>query len=141
MAQSKGRSLGIYEKHERSDAEREARHRRDEAMGVQRLDVFGMKIPSVRADDGPTCAVSEGKPIKPAPVQSYLKRSFGERELAQAKEALEALAEAIPEDRIGEVCYPLYERFRPEWRGWGMKSSLDLAAIRELAQGRAWEEV
>lgn len=51
---------------------------------------------------------------------------------------MEALAAAIPADRIGRVCYKLYEEFRPPWSGWGQKGTLSLSKIRELAGG--WQE-
>lgn len=46
LAQSKGRSLGLYEEQEKSEAEQRERERRDRQLGVQRLDCFGMKIPA-----------------------------------------------------------------------------------------------
>lgn len=46
LAQSKGRSLGLYEEREKSEAEQRERERRDRQLGVQRLDCFGMKIPA-----------------------------------------------------------------------------------------------
>lgn len=51
--------------------------------------------------------------------------------------AMEALAAAIPTSRIGKAAYALYERFRPEWRGWGVRGELSLSGIRALAD--AWE--
>ncbi len=51
---------------------------------------------------------------------------------------MESLAAAIPPPQIGRVCYGLYERFRPDWRGWGQKGALDLRLIREL--GQEWEQ-
>ncbi len=56
--------------------------------------------------------------------------------LAQA--VLEQLADAIPADRIADVGQKLYERFRPEWQGWGQKGELDLDAIRQLKE--TWEK-
>lgn len=48
LAQSKGRSLGIYEEKEgKSEEEAAAARRRDEAAGVQKLRVFGMNLPAV----------------------------------------------------------------------------------------------
>ncbi len=46
LAQSKGRSLGLYEEREKSEAERRERERHDRQLGVQRMDCFGMHIPA-----------------------------------------------------------------------------------------------
>jgi hypothetical protein len=137
LAQSKGRSLGIYEAHEKTEAEKEARRRQDEELGVHRIDTFGMHVPVVKAGrrGGENFAVSEGKPIDPETVYSYLLKSFGGEEstLEAAKQAMETLAESIPKGQAGKKAYSLYEKFRPEWKGWGGKGHLDLQLIRNLA--------
>ena len=46
---------------------------------------------------------------------------------------MEELAAAVPAGQLGRRCYALYEALRPEWKGWGVKSTLSLRAIRELA--------
>jgi hypothetical protein len=46
MAQSKGRAIGIYEAHGKDDAAAQAQHKREADAGVERVDVFGMKVPS-----------------------------------------------------------------------------------------------
>ena len=132
LAQSKGRSLGIFEAKEVSEEEKAAKRRRDEALGVRRLDVFGMHVPSVECD-GRQVAVSQGKPIDPSGTEAYLQRAFGAAPLAAARAAMEELAESIPEGEIGRAAYKLYEQFRPEWHGWGQKGTLDLGAVRGLA--------
>ncbi len=143
LAQSKGRSLGIYEPHEKTDAEKEARKRRDEQLGVHRVNTFGMHVPVVTVKNNRggrrggelNYAVSEGKPIDPDTVHTYLVKSFGGKEstLNAAKEAMEVLAESIPQEEAGKRAYPLYEKFRPAWKGWGGKGTLDLNLIRSLA--------
>ncbi len=47
---------------------------------------------------------------------------------------METLAAAIPPERIGKVAYHVYERFRPEWHGWGVKGELDLGGLAALAE-------
>ena len=42
--QPQGRSLGLYEAHEKTEEEREERRQRDEELGVQRVPVFGMQV-------------------------------------------------------------------------------------------------
>ena len=44
MAHSKGRSIGVYEAHEKDEGEKQAQAEREEALGVQRVEVFGMKV-------------------------------------------------------------------------------------------------
>ena len=46
LAQSKGRSLGLYEEHEKTDEEREERAARDAQLGVERVEVFGIRCPA-----------------------------------------------------------------------------------------------
>lgn len=136
MAQSKGRSLGIYEAHEKTEAEKEAKRQRDAALGVQRIDAFGMHIPALKVD-GKMFAASEGKVIHPNTVQSYLERSFGgHATLGTALEAMRQLAGSFPAEQIGKEAYRLYEQIRPEWKGWGGKGHLDLDLIQNLASSR-----
>jgi hypothetical protein len=137
LAQSKGRSLGIYEPRELSAEEREEKRRRDEAAGVHRIDAFGMHIPAIRVGQR-SYAASQGRPVSPDAEWGYLERAFGREGLAAARAAMEHLAAAIPQEEIGRAAYKLYERFRPEWHGWGQKGDLDLGAIRQLAA--TWRE-
>lgn len=44
MAHSKGRAIGIYEAHDKDDEQRAQQQEKEEAMGVERMDVFGMKV-------------------------------------------------------------------------------------------------
>lgn len=131
LAQSKGRSLGIYEAKERSEEEDAERAAEEAAAGVQRVDVFGMRLKAV-TQDGQRLAYSGGAAIKPGGVQGYLSRAFKDR-LGDAKAAMEELAAAVPPEQLGREAYGLYERFRPEWRGWGVAGQLDLGKVRQLA--------
>ena len=133
LAQSKGRSLGIYEAKEQSEEERAAKKRRDESMGVQHVEAFGhMKIPTVE-QDGSRLAVSGGKALDPSSVKGYLLRAFGDK-LDEVEAAMTELAESMPEEELRKRAYHLYESFRPTWKGWGQKSTLKLSSIRELAE-------
>lgn len=130
LAQSKGRSLGIYEEKERSEEEADAHMAKETAAGVQRVDVFGMRLKAV-TQDGQRLAYSGGAAIKPGGVQGYLSRAFKGR-LDDAKAAMEELAAAVPAEELGRAAYTLYERFRPEWRGWGVAGQLDLSQLHQL---------
>ncbi|KAL4443634.1 hypothetical protein ABPG75_011371 [Micractinium tetrahymenae] len=136
LAQSKGRSLGIYEQKERSEEEEAERAAEEAEAGVQRVDVFGMRLKAV-TQGGQRLAYSGGSAIQPGGVQGYLKRSFGDR-LEDAKGAMEGLAAAVPAEELGRAAYKLYERFRPEWKGWGVAGQLDLGKLRQLAA--TWQE-
>ena len=47
-----GRSLGIYEEHEKTEEERRRRQRQEEQAGVERVDVFGMHLKAVQVGAG-----------------------------------------------------------------------------------------
>lgn len=57
-----------------------------------------------------------------------------------SQDAMARLASAVPEAELGKACYPLYEHFRPAWKGWGQSAELDIDGICQLAQGGAWKE-
>ena len=48
LAQSKGRSIGIYEDDSKSEEEKSEAKRNEEQAGVQRVDVFGMFVKAVK---------------------------------------------------------------------------------------------
>ena len=129
-AQSKGRALGIY--HER---ERAAGEERRAPPPERRVDLLGRAVPATDTPEG-LRATADGRPIDPKSVESYLDRSFGES-LGATVDAFAALAGSYPPERLAEVAYDLYERFRPAvapgHRGWGQKGVLDLEKVRSLA--------
>lgn len=125
-AQSKGRRLGVY--HESTEERPRKRHRTVELMG--------RKIP-VRRTRGELRALdADDAPADPAAVERYLESKLGAA-LPAVREAMAALAEAIPKRELVERAYSLYEKFRPNIpsgeRGWGAKGTLDLARLRKLA--------
>jgi len=100
-----------------------------------RVALLGRAVPVVRIPEG-IRAVEKDKPCNPASVEKYLASKFGEH-LEPATRAMAELALTYPPDRLAEVAFRLYERFRPEVpkgvEGWGAAGVLDLNAIRELA--------
>lgn len=46
LAHSKGKSIGIYEDKNKSEAEIQEKREQEEEMGVERVSVFGMKVHS-----------------------------------------------------------------------------------------------
>lgn len=131
MAQSKGRSLGIYEQ----PAEEKREERKRERKEYEKLPVFGMNVPAHTTQDGHRLALESGKQVSPASVASYLHRSFGAN-LERAKGAMEDLANSFSPEEIGGAAYSLYEKFRPAVsygvKGWGAKGFLDLKYMRSL---------
>jgi hypothetical protein len=97
-------------------------------------------VPAVQTPEG-VRALNKDRPASPATVQKYLDGKFGDA-LADAREAMTALARAFAKDELEGSAFALYEAFRPAippgTRGWGAKGVLDLARIRALAaKGRA----
>lgn len=136
LAQSKGRSLGIYTPKEKTDEMVKAQQRKEVEMGVHRVEAFGMHIPVVGSPGGQLRAVSGEKysPLNPRQSESYLSKSLGEEGYRDCRQAMKVLAEAVPQEEIGKKAYSLYERFRPEWKGWGGKGHLDLDLIYSMAK-------
>jgi hypothetical protein len=142
LAHSRGCALGLYERRERSEQERAKAAARDAALGVRKVDAFGMKVPAMDAPGGgggTPVAVSGGKPLDPARAEAYVGRAFGGADgAAAARRALEALAAAVPKARLGKEAYKIYEEIRPE-AGWGQRGAFDLGAIERLAAARRRE--
>lgn len=74
--------------------------------------------------------------LSPAVLQRCMSTCCGPLPL---QDAMNRLASAIPDAKLGKACYPLYEHFRPAWKGWGQSAELDIEAISQLAQGEAWK--
>ncbi len=141
FAQSKGRSLGVFEPAEETP-EHAARRARERA-GTFPVPVFGTSV-LARHDPSPsgggrTLAASGTGVASPAAAASYLRRAFGER-LPDATAALKRLAAAVPASELQQphVAYRLYCRIRPEVplgvAGWGARGAFDLAAVCALAE-------
>ena len=141
FAQSKGRSLGVFEPPSEESAEQAARRARERA-GTFPVAVFGTSV-LARADpsdsgSGRAIAASGAGVANPAAAAAYLRRAFGER-LPAATAALRRLAAAVPAAELQRsgVAYRMYCRIRPEVplgiAGWGARGAFDLAAVDALA--------
>ncbi|MHB1317525.1 MAG: hypothetical protein ACYCYF_02780 [Anaerolineae bacterium] len=133
-AQSKGRSLGIF-----NPSEGEGKGEGDEARSQpERVPLLGREVEVVRTANG-LRAASKGEPQQPASVERYLQSKF-KGDLPAVTEALNALAASLTPERLAEEAYTLYERFRPAipsgTAGWGKAGELDLGLIRKLADMR-----
>lgn len=61
LAQSKGRSIGIYEDGSKSEEEKAEAQKKEEEAGVQRVDVFGMTVKAVKVSV--TAAIRISRPL------------------------------------------------------------------------------
>jgi len=132
-AQRKGRMLGIYGPPKTGESAK------GEKVGLGEdfwIELCGRGLPAKNTPDGIRAVVKE-KPIDPASVRKYLDGKFGD-DLEAAWQAMVELAGAFETERLGEVAYGLYEKFRPKIppgrRGWGAKGLLDLNLIVSMAK-------
>jgi hypothetical protein len=128
-AQSKGRSLGIFEAKEKERAQKES-----PGLEVEFIELMGRHITAAKNEAG-LLALNKGKPIDPESVRRYLNKKFGE-ELEPVTRAMRALACSYTHDELKHVAYNLYEKFRPEIpkgkQGWGAKGELSTEKILGL---------
>jgi hypothetical protein len=132
LAQSKGRSLGIFEERDADEhKQKKQRTTKDYVHFFQHI-----KVPVQVMSNGDRVAYESGsdtKTIDPKSVENYLERAFGNR-LVDVKEAMEMLANSMSDEDLKKQAYTLYEQIRPEWKGWGQKSALSLSKICQLAE-------
>jgi hypothetical protein len=88
----------------------QARRQREREMGVEKVEVFGMKAPAV-TEAGGRRALSGGKPIEPGSVEGYLRRSFGEalqptKVCALANKACHILPSYVASSRLAKQDTP-----------------------------------
>ena len=144
FAQSKGRSLGVFEPPSEEESAEQAARRTRERIGAFPVAVFGTSVlartdPSDRTGSGRAFAAAGAGVAKPASAAAYLRRAFGER-LPAATAALRRLAAAVPAAELQRpgVAYRLYCRIRPEVplgvAGWGARGAFDVAAVDALAE-------
>jgi hypothetical protein len=135
-AQSKGRSLGIYEERKAEDAKEEVKQK--EPANLQFIELLGRGVPALKTSKGLRAAI-KGEEIKPEGVQKYLEQKFG-ADLEDARAAMEKLARAYTPKRLAVEAYGLYEKFRPKipggMKGWGAKGELDLEYVQSLAKSK-----
>jgi hypothetical protein len=131
-AQSKGRSLGIYEE----KSEEEKKEARKKEKPVEFIQLLGRGIPAVKTSRGLRAAI-KGEEIDPGGVEKYLKQKFGD-DLVEARTAMEKLAKSFTPRQLESQAFGLYEKFRPAIpegkQGWGAKGELDLDVVRSLAK-------
>lgn len=133
-AQSKGRMLGIY-----GPPKAPEKGGKPKKVGLGEdfwVEICGRSVPCKDTEEG-VRAVVKDKPIDPASARRYLEGKFGD-DLPAVRGAMEALATTFSPERLKEVAYTLYERFRPQIergkRGWGQKGDLDLDLIESLTE-------
>jgi len=106
------------------------------------IKVSGIRVPVLHGCGrlGEVRAIKDGDTNSPAIIQKYLTQSFGgEGYFQDVKQCLEQLADAMlrwtdgDTAKVDEMCYPLYEQFRPACYGCGHKAEFDPAVLEELA--------
>ena len=82
-------------------------------------------------------AISEGKPISPKEVETYLDEKFGDA-LEETRLVMTELANSRSPAQLGREAFGLYRKFRPSIpagsAGWGKDGVLDLDNIRRLVR-------
>jgi hypothetical protein len=136
-AQSKGQRLGIYKPTETApEAEGSQKTKERQAGETFMVEVVGRPVPVIHTEHGLRATV-KGEEVEPKSVERYLDKKFGAG-LAEARAALEALAQAYDPQELERRAYALYEQFRPKipegTRGWGAAGDLNLEHIRDLAK-------
>jgi len=130
-AQSKGRRLGIY----KAAGEPGTHKGKPKPPEPTIVTLLGRPVPTLRTKSGIRAAI-RGEPVEPRPVQEYLVKKFG-ADLAEVREAMEALARSLEPEALEAQAFPLYEKFRPQIpegkRGWGAAGELDLGQLQRLA--------
>ncbi len=136
-AQSKGQRLGIFKPAETTPEAEDGKKTKEHQTGERfMVEVVGRPVPVIHTEHGIRATV-KGEEVNPKSVEHYLEQKFG-ADLAEARDALKALAQAYPPQELERRAYPLYEQFRPEipegTRGWGAAGDLNLERIRQLAK-------
>lgn len=131
-AQSKGRSLGIFQPGEKT-AEKAKERKKGEEFAVELL---GRMVTVVQTAAGIRAAV-KGETTRPESVERYLESKFGPA-LPDVRQAMEKLAGSLQPQELAVQAYSLYEKFRPAIppgiKGWGAQGELDLEYIDSLAK-------
>ena len=143
LAQSRGRSLGIFEPS--ADRTRKRQKTADEQQHeVADVQVLGIKVHMARVDQLALATISN-KPVNASQCDRYVHQHLGGdrprvmavmRYVAQCLLARGVDGEA---DITGRYSFTLYEQFRPTLNngqapGWGQKGELDLRKMVEIGK-------
>jgi hypothetical protein len=134
-AAAKARAIGKFHPPQKAAAAPTRPRKVGEALEVL---LCNRRVPAVHTPQG-LRALNKGTPASPESVNRYLEGKFGDA-LADAREAMAALARSVAKDELEAAAFAFYEAFRPSippgTRGWGAKGVLDLDQIRALAAKR-----
>jgi hypothetical protein len=99
---------------------------------------MGRHCTMIETASGPL-AVSDGRPISPREVETYLEEKFGDC-LQEARDAMEALANSRSPAQLAREAFGLYRKFRPSIpagkAGWAKEGVLDLDRLLQLAEAK-----
>jgi hypothetical protein len=133
-AQSKGQRLGIFTPAEKDPQAEPVRLKKVQETSY--VELMGRSLAVVSTPEG-LRATAGGDPIAPESVERYLKGKFGEN-LAEVRQAMEALSRAFSPEELAQRAFSLYEQFRPTIpegvKGWGAAGELDLETLHSLAK-------
>mmetsp|Transcript_51174 Transcript_51174/g.71023 ORF Transcript_51174/g.71023 Transcript_51174/m.71023 type:complete len:197 (-) Transcript_51174:96-686(-) len=122
-ARAKGKSLGIIPSSPKRGKGTSKKEKDNDAVRIA-----GMNIPVAKVH-AELRATNRGEPMDPQQVQRYLTSSFKEN-LQATRSAMEVAAKRRSAQVLRSDCLSIYETFRPEWKGWGVKGELHLKAVR-----------
>jgi len=134
-ANAKGKALGIISPAPGNTTTLKKKPAAKSGLGDQ-VRIAGHSIPLMDTQQGSPSgfrATNNGKPVDPTAVSKYLKSSFGAN-YSTVRSAMEKTARSYSREELETLAMQLYERFRPAWKGWGVKGELHLKDIRAAAK-------
>jgi len=130
-AQAKGKRLRLFQ-----PSPEGIRKAREEKAGSLVVEIMHRQVAVAVTPKG-IRATAKGKVVNPASVEKYLAGKFGVH-LEPVTRAMAELAKTYSVERLAEVAFTLYEKFRPTVpqgaEGWGAKGILELSAIKNAGQ-------
>lgn len=108
-------------------------------VDVDHVQVVGPVNIPVLDVNGKLLAIKGKQVLDPVEARKYLEYVFGDK-LETAYNALVKLAKSMKPSELRLRSYELYEKFRPEWKGWGEPGRLDLDEVENMATGNIKNE-
>lgn len=138
-AMAKGRALGVLPEPSAASREASAARRRaaPEAEKQPVARIAGQAVRLVATPKGLRAAdpsKSPAAPIDGSRVEAYLRSAFKD-DLEAVQDTMARAAASHSEAALRSEAMRLYERFRPAWKGWGVRGELHLADIRAVGRG------
>jgi len=139
---AKGRALGLLSEPVAREAPLVGKNRTATAAAAEEITrVAGQSVRLVltsgglRAVDPAAKKTAAQAVVDPTKVEAYLRGAFGDQ-LGDVQAAMADAATACSKEDLRANAMRLYERFRPEWHGWGARGQMRLSAIRAVGGAR-----